>query len=111
MTTTETLKAHKKWLKKYLLDGYGKRCGHISQNKISLDCIVCKHWLAYEYYSWIVENAEDMDDWRAKEESKKLSVPSMLILPKSKKERKKLFERSLEETKRILRETPPQKKM
>lgn len=48
-------------LKKYINSNFGKKCGHIGEEKISLDCVVCKSWLTYEFLSWFIDNIEDLE--------------------------------------------------
>ena len=55
------MKAFRVKLKNKILKGFGKKCGHIGQNKISLDCAVCKSWLAFEFFSWLVSEFEDLE--------------------------------------------------
>ena len=55
------LKKSKKYrgeLKRYIKRNFGKKCGHIGKDEISLDCAVCKYWLAYEFLSWLVDDVE-----------------------------------------------------
>jgi len=51
--------AHLKLTRCFILKNYGRRCGHIGRDKVSLDCAVCKSWLFYELFAWFVENQED----------------------------------------------------
>ena len=55
------IKAFRAKLKNYILKGFGKKCGHIGQNKVSLDCAVCKSWVAFEFFSWLVDEIEDLE--------------------------------------------------
>lgn len=52
---------YQKELRSYIKNNFGKKCGHIGRDKISLDCILCKAWLAYEFFSWFVDIAEDLE--------------------------------------------------
>lgn len=52
---------YEKELRGYMRSNYGKRCGHIGQDKISFDCVVCKSWLAYEFFCWLVDQMKDCD--------------------------------------------------
>lgn len=58
---------YEKELKRYMKSDYGKKCGHIGQNKIDLNCIVCKGWLTYEFFSWLVDQMKDCDTWSKKQ--------------------------------------------
>lgn len=58
---------YEKELRKYMKFGYGKKCGHIGQNKIELNCVVCKSWLAFEFFSWLVDQMKEFDSWERKE--------------------------------------------
>ena len=57
----ERSKEYRKELKNYLRRNFGKKCGHIGKDKISLDCAVCKVWLTYEFLSWFVDEIEELD--------------------------------------------------
>ncbi len=50
----------------YLKSGYGKKCGHIGQDKLDLNCVVCKSWLVFEFLSWLVDQMKDLDTWDKK---------------------------------------------
>lgn len=52
-------KEYQRSLKRFLSKNYGKRCGHIGKNNVSLDCVVCKVWLFYDLFAWFLENQED----------------------------------------------------
>ena len=52
-----------KLLRRFLLKNYGRRCGHIGKDKISLDCPICKSWLFYDLFAWFLENQEDNPAW------------------------------------------------
>ena len=54
-------KEYLKQLKKYITLDFGKKCGHIGRDEISLDCIVCKSWLTYEFLSWFIDTVEDLE--------------------------------------------------
>lgn len=63
-------KVYQRKLKKFLRN-YGRRCGHIGKDEISLDCIVCKSWLFYDLFAWFIENAEDSIKWAEKQGGKR----------------------------------------
>ena len=50
---------YQKELKKFIRVNFGKKCGHIGKDEISLDCPICKSWLAYEFLSWFIDSVED----------------------------------------------------
>jgi hypothetical protein len=52
---------YQKELKKYIKSNFGRKCGHIGADKISLDCAVCKAWLTYEFLSWFIDEIEDLE--------------------------------------------------
>ena len=56
----KTSKNYRKELKKFIRLNFGEKCGHIGKDAISLDCVVCKSWLTYEFLSWFIDNIEDI---------------------------------------------------
>ncbi|MBI2633575.1 MAG: hypothetical protein HYW78_04315 [Parcubacteria group bacterium] len=60
-TFVQKSKEYKNKLKKYLEKNFGKKCGHIGADTISLDCVNCKSWIAYDFFSWFVEMIEMLD--------------------------------------------------
>lgn len=54
-------KKYRKELKSYIQKNFGKKCGHIGKDEISLDCTVCKTWVAYEFFAWFVDNLDDLE--------------------------------------------------
>ena len=54
-------KKYQKEFRRYIENNFGKKCGHIGKDKISLDCIVCKSWLAYEFFSWFVDEVDYLE--------------------------------------------------
>ena len=53
-------KQYQKELKYFISKNFGRKCGHIGKDQISLDCVVCKSWLTYEFYSWFLDTVEDL---------------------------------------------------
>ena len=51
---------YQKDLKKFIQLNFGKKCGHIGKDEISLDCQICKSWLTYDFLSWFIDFVEDM---------------------------------------------------
>jgi len=51
---------YQKELKRFIRLNFGKKCGHIGRDEISLDCPICKAWLAYEFLSWLIDSIEDI---------------------------------------------------
>ena len=60
---TKKSREYLKQLKKYIKSGFGNKCGHIGRDQISLDCIVCKSWLTYEFLSWFVGEIDDLEKY------------------------------------------------
>ena len=60
---TKKSKEYLKQLKKYITSNFGKKCGHIGRDELSLDCVVCKAWLTYEFFSWFVDEIEDLEKY------------------------------------------------
>lgn len=54
-------KKYQRELKKFIQLNFGKKCGHIGKDEISLDCVICKSWLTYEFLSWFIDNIEDLE--------------------------------------------------
>ncbi|KKT40976.1 hypothetical protein A2W54_01445 [Candidatus Giovannonibacteria bacterium RIFCSPHIGHO2_02_43_13] len=54
---------YQKELKSYIQKNFGRKCGHIGKDQLSLDCVICKTWVTYEFFSWFVENLDDLDKW------------------------------------------------
>jgi len=54
-------KIYRKELKKYIQKNFGKKCGHIGKDEVSLDCAVCKSWLTYEFLSWFIDIIDDLE--------------------------------------------------
>lgn len=52
---------YQKELKKFIRLNFGRKCGHIGRDEVSLDCPVCKSWLAYEFLSWLIDMVEDTE--------------------------------------------------
>lgn len=59
-------KKYQKSLRNFLSKNYGKRCGHIGKDEVSLDCVICKTWLFYDLFVWFIENQEDTLKWIGK---------------------------------------------
>jgi len=57
---------YQKELKRFIQLNFGKKCGHIGGDEISLDCPICKSWLAYEFLSWLIDLVEDTEKVREK---------------------------------------------
>lgn len=53
-------KRYQKELKKFIQQYFGKKCGHIGKDEVSLDCPICKSWLTYEFLSWFIDLVEDI---------------------------------------------------
>ena len=53
---------YQKRMKQYIRSNFGRKCGHIGREEISLDCAVCKVWLSYEFLSWFIDLAEELKD-------------------------------------------------
>lgn len=56
----EKSKKYRNELKRYIKRNFGRKCGHIGKDEISLDCIVCKAWLTYDFFSWFVDEIDDL---------------------------------------------------
>ncbi len=56
------LKQFQTKLRKYIVKNFGKKCGHIGKDQMSLDCVACKSWLTYEFFSWFAETAKDLEN-------------------------------------------------
>lgn len=71
MKETKKLIEFRKWLKRYLEKGYGKRCA-----SEELGCMPCALWRIFDNFSLFVDYQVDLDSW-LKPKDKKRKNPTI----------------------------------